>query len=417
MFLGRLVQGTFMTLDNLLNFYDSSAIFSILKDGGGNPRFVGGCVRNTLVGIPINDVDIATTLLPDEVESILKKSDIQTLDAGKKHGTIIALLEGRSYEITTLRKDIETDGRHAVVSFSDSWEEDAQRRDFTINAMSYDPYTKELHDYYGGEKDLKDCVVRFVGDPYKRVKEDYLRILRFFRFYAIYGRNSKIDHESLKACKENAEKIKILSAERKREEFSKILMADDSSSVLDEMWDAGVLSSLFEYSLSKGFSDHMNGLKNVYSRVNENPPILLKIFLIADASNLELDSLERIFHFSRKHHRYFKSVKNILNRGLKYIEGNIYSLIYEDADTVLDCVYYISARDGVEYTSLLKEIRSYMDIDLIIPITGKDVMDLFGITPGTAVGDLLKEAERFWCESKFTATRERVLDFLKDSIK
>jgi len=201
-----------MTLYNLLNFYDSSTIFSVLKDGGGNPRFVGGCVRNILANLPINDIDIATTLLPGEVESLLEKSNIKTLDVGKEHGTIIALLEGRSYEITTLRKDIETDGRHAVVSFSDSWEEDAQRRDFTINAMSYDPYTKELHDYYGGKKDLKDGVVKFVGDPDKRVKEDYLRILRFFRFYAIYGRNNKIDHESLKACKDNAEKIKILSA-------------------------------------------------------------------------------------------------------------------------------------------------------------------------------------------------------------
>jgi poly(A) polymerase len=406
-----------MTLYNLLNFYDSSTIFSVLKDGGGNPRFVGGCVRNILANLPINDIDIATTLLPGEVESLLEKSNIKTLDVGKEHGTIIALLEGRSYEITTLRKDIETDGRHAVVSFSDSWEEDAQRRDFTINAMSYDPYTKELHDYYGGKKDLKDGVVKFVGDPDKRVKEDYLRILRFFRFYAIYGRNNKIDHESLKACKDNAEKIKILSAERKREEFSKILMVDHFSGVLGDMWDAGVLSALFEYSLSKGFLDHMNGLNNVYSRVNENPPILLKIFLIADSNNLELDILEDVFRFSRKHHRYFKSVKNILNRGLQYIEENIYSLIYEDTRTTLDCVYYISARDGVEYTDLLKDIRSYIYIDLIMPVTGKDVMDLFGIKPGTGVGDLLKEAERFWCESKFTASREKIIDSLKDSIK
>ncbi len=406
-----------MTLDDLINFYDSSKVFSILKDGGGNPRFVGGCVRNILAGLPVNDVDIATTLLPDEVESIFNKSDIKTLDVGKEHGTIIALLNNRSYEITTLRKDIETDGRHAVVSFSSDWEEDAERRDFTINAMSYDPYAKKLFDYYGGEGDLKEGIVRFVGDPDKRVKEDYLRILRFFRFYAIYGKNNKIDIPSLNACRDNAENIRTLSAERKREEFSKVLMSDHASNPMEIMFETGVLSSLFEFSLDGDFLDHMNCLNNTYLRANQNPPILLKIFLIADRNNLELDHLEHIFHFSRKNHRYFKSIRRIVNKGLEYITESLYSLIYQDAQVILDSIYYISARDGVEYTDLLKEVRSYMKRELILPVTGEDIMKIFDISQGAGVGGFLKEAELFWCKSKFSAAREEIIDFLKRDTK
>lgn len=407
-----------MTLDDLINFYDSSIIFSVLKKGGGDHRFVGGCVRNILAGIPVNDVDIATTLLPDQVESLFNEADIKTLDVGKEHGTIIALVNNHSYEITTLRKDIETDGRHAVVSFSQDWKEDAQRRDFTINAMSYDPHKRKLYDYYGGEEDLKKGIVRFVGDPDQRVKEDYLRILRFFRFYAIYGNNEDVDNASLEACKNNAHNIKTLSAERKREEFAKILSVDPYSNSIELMFDTGVLSALFEHKLERReFLDHIHSLNNIYLRANQNPPILLKIFLIADKNYVDINNLEHIFRFSRKQNRYIKSVKRLLNKGLKHIKDNLYFLIYEDADLLLDCVYYISAGDGVEYTDLLKEVRLYKDRSLVMPVTGEDIMDIFDIPSGAGVGEFLSEAEEFWCSSKFTATRESVLNFLKNNSK
>lgn len=406
-----------MKLDDLINFYDSSVIISALKEGGGEPRFVGGCVRNILSKTPVNDVDVATILLPDQVEEVLSNAGIKTLDIGKDHGTIIAVLNERIYEITTLRKDVKTDGRHAVVEFSKDWKEDAERRDFTINAMSYDPYKKKLYDYYGGEEDLKNGIVKFVGEPNKRVQEDYLRILRFFRFHAIYSQNNAVDKPSLKACEEYSENIKLLSAERKREEFIKILLVDHISNVLEMMFKKNILSDLFGQEITNAFSDHMSSLNNVYLRANQTPPALLKIYLIAEHNNVSIESLSDLFHFSRSQTRYMKSVKNILDRGLSYIKDNLYLLIYRDSNVLLDCIYYISAQDGMEYSDIIEEVCTYLNEDLVLPVSGEDIMDTFNIPTGAGVGEFLKDAEIFWCNSRFKASKKEVISFLKGESK
>ena len=160
---------------------DCKKIFSLIKKAGGESRLVGGCVRDILLGKSHSDVDIATTVIPDVAMSVLKKAEIKVIPTGLKHGTVTAVLNEKHYEITTLRKDVETDGRHAVVEFTDSWKEDSRRRDFTINAMSMD-LEGEVYDYFDGQKDLQSKLVKFVGNPEKRIEEDYLRILRYFRF-------------------------------------------------------------------------------------------------------------------------------------------------------------------------------------------------------------------------------------------
>src|SRR3954463_6393951 len=153
----------------------------------GLTRYVGGAVRDDLLGLPVSDIDLATRIAPDEVMRRLEKARIKAVPTGIDHGTVTAVSDGHPFEITTLRRDVATDGRRATVAFTDDWEEDAARRDFTINALSADPLTGELFDYFGGLPDLENRHIRFIGDPLQRIAEDHLRILRFFRFHARFG--------------------------------------------------------------------------------------------------------------------------------------------------------------------------------------------------------------------------------------
>lgn len=197
-------------------------VVAALQCGAGGPRIVGGAVRNSLLGLPVADIDLATAIPPLEVIRRLEAADIKAIPTGIDHGTVTAVASGGSYEITTLRRDISADGRHAIVAFSDDWREDAARRDFTINALYADPKSGEIYDYFGGLADLEKGDVRFIGDPEARIAEDYLRILRYFRFFAHFGR-SKADQAALTACARGAPKIMALSRERIASELIKIL--------------------------------------------------------------------------------------------------------------------------------------------------------------------------------------------------
>lgn len=185
-------------------------------------RFVGGAVRDTLLGLPAKDIDCATRHLPEESSRRIKAAGFKAIPTGMAHGTVTALLPGGPVEVTTLRRDVSTDGRHAVVAFTDEWREDAARRDFTINALSADPLSGEIHDYFGGLDDLERRIVRFIGDPFQRIAEDHLRILRLFRFHERFGSASP-DPAALEACFARANDLMALSRERIADELLKLL--------------------------------------------------------------------------------------------------------------------------------------------------------------------------------------------------
>ncbi len=189
-------------------------------------RYVGGAVRDALLELPVNDVDLATRLRPDEVVERLQAAGLKAVPTGFEHGTVTAVSDGHPYEITTLRRDVETFGRHATVAYTDDWREDAARRDFTINALMADPVSGEIFDYFGGLDDLGQRHVRFIGDPFERIAEDHLRILRFFRFHARFGRGNP-DPAALKACTARANDLMALSRERIADELLKLLSVDD----------------------------------------------------------------------------------------------------------------------------------------------------------------------------------------------
>lgn len=206
-----------------------------------NVRFVGGSVRDTLLDLPVKDIDMATTLEPDEVMIRLKRADIHRVPTGIDHGTVTAVLPGGPVEITTLRHDVSTDGRRATVAFAEDWREDAARRDFTINALYADPLTGEIVDYFGGLTDLAARHVRFIGDARQRIREDHLRILRYFRFQARFG-SQPADEEAESACSELAATLKGLSRERVGMEMMNLLGLPDPAQTVARMAELGVLA-------------------------------------------------------------------------------------------------------------------------------------------------------------------------------
>ena len=216
-------------------------LLAALAADEGQTRFVGGCVRDALLDIPVSDVDLATRLPPDAVMDRLKAARIKAVPTGIAHGTVTAVIHSRPIQVTTLRRDLSTDGRHAVIAFTDDWREDAARRDFTINALSAEPESGDVHDYFGGEADIASRRVRFIGDPLERIAEDHLRILRFFRFHARFGAD-KPDTAGLDACAARANDLMALSRERIADELLKLLELADPAPTLALMIARGILT-------------------------------------------------------------------------------------------------------------------------------------------------------------------------------
>jgi poly(A) polymerase len=219
-----------------------ATLATALGAGDGQARYVGGAVRDTLLGVPVADIDIATSHAPDEVVARLADARIKAIPTGLAHGTITAIVEGAPVEVTTLRRDVTTDGRHAVIAYTDDWREDAARRDFTMNALYADPATGEVFDYFDGLPDLEARRVRFIGDPMQRIAEDHLRILRFFRFHARFG--ERIDVAGLDACTARANDLMALSRERIASEVLKLLVAAGAVPVVRLMVERGIFRAV-----------------------------------------------------------------------------------------------------------------------------------------------------------------------------
>lgn len=216
------------------------ALLAALGAKDGDTRYVGGCVRDTLLRLPVSDVDLATRLPPQEVMERLRKARIKVVPTGLAHGTVTAVVGGKPVEVTTLRRDVATDGRRATIAYTDDWREDAARRDFTINALLADPATLDIVDYFGGEADLAERRVRFIGDPLTRIAEDHLRILRFFRFFARFGVGEP-DPAGLDACAARANDLMALSRERIADELTKLLALPDPAGAVRLMVERDIL--------------------------------------------------------------------------------------------------------------------------------------------------------------------------------
>lgn len=371
---------------------ETSAVLDALAAGGATARFVGGCVRDTVLNRPVTDIDIAIDSAPDANLKWLGDAGIHTIPTGVQHGTIIAVANKRHFEITSLRVDVETFGRHARVAFTDNWTEDAERRDFTMNAMFADR-DGTLYDPTGGLADARAGRVRFVGDARRRIEEDYLRILRFFRFHAWYGVGEP-DDAALAASRDLAAGLDRLSGERIRNEFLRLLAAPDPLPCLQAMADAGVMPHV----LLDGAD--LAALTRLLS-VEETGDRLLRLAAVMQGDAATGQRLARRFHLSGKER---DRLLLLLSPPVKPVEG-------DDQTALTRKAYDIGAEALSDLALLLGDAdladRARQVAVPRFPLQGRDAMAL-GMPAGPAVGRLLRDMEAAWKDGGF-ATSEAEL--------
>ncbi|HTU00120.1 MAG TPA: CCA tRNA nucleotidyltransferase [Rhizomicrobium sp.] len=366
--------------------------------GEGNARFVGGPVRNALLDKPVSDIDIATPLKPDEVVKRLQAAGLKAVPTGIEHGTITAVAGGKPFEITTLRRDVETDGRRAVVAFSDDWAEDARRRDFTMNAL-YASADGEIFDTVGGVDNLNARHVRFVGDPVTRIREDYLRILRLFRFHAWYGKG-EIDSAALHAAAAEKAGLAGLSAERVQKESLRLLEADDPMPSLRAMAAVGILGDVLPGALNLPRLERLIAI-DTDNFFEPDATLRLAALLPADGvaaisdklklSNAQRERLSDLGQAKEKIVSYL-SIKEV--RKLLYLLG---PRRFKDR-VFLKWADDPKASNTMQWRALLALADSWQRPKF--PLTGESVMAA-GVPRGPLIGRILEEVEEWWIESDF----------------
>lgn len=375
-----------------LESLETRKVLSALADASRTIRFVGGCVRDTLLGKVVTDLDIATTLKPSDVIHQLQKANIKTVPLGLEHGTVLAVAGSYHYEITTLRHDVETDGRHAKVSFTDDWEEDARRRDFTFNAL-YLSIKGELYDPWGGEEDLQKGCVRFIGDAGERIQEDYLRILRYFRFYAYYGQGEP-HAATLEACKKYAAKIKTLSMERIRTEILKLLNAPLPLVALQKMEETGI----WFHAMQGGASPDIKLLENLIKLEQDFqivPNALRRLVVVLWGDRKALHILSKKLKFSN---REKKELETLAKLSGQLCENPIQILYKHGLETTRDVLLIQAARG---YNRFLLEQLPLSWEKPVFPLSGEDLKKL-GLAPGPLLGEILKHVESWWIQQHFS---------------
>ena len=393
----------------------TQAVMEALETRGyaGCARFVGGCVRNSLLGQPVADIDIATTLTPDQVTEALETAGLRALPTGVDHGTVTAISGGQPYEITTLRRDVSTDGRRAVVAFTQSWEEDAVRRDFRLNALYCDDQGR-LYDPTGeGVADARAGRIVFVGDAMTRIREDYLRILRFFRFHAWYGKGEP-DSAALAACKALKGMLSGRAAERTQKELLKLLEAPDPRASLRLMAATSVLSAVlpqvraltrFE-SLVANESDHFFDID----------PELRLASLLPDDPAVARDTAERL------------RLSNALKDRLVAAAGDDPRIVsWMSPRETRRAVYRLGGRTFADRVRLAwaasdrpaaaTQWRALIPLaetwtPPVFPLTGEDVVNA-GVPRGPLVGQVLREIEDWWIDLDFIDDRMAAAERLK----
>jgi len=374
----------------------------------GEARFVGGAVRNALLGVPVVDIDIAVPIRPEDAMARLKAKGIRTIETGLDHGTVTAIAGSHAFEITSLRRDVETDGRHAKVAFTDDWALDAGRRDFTINALYASP-DGEIFDYATGVEDLAAGKVRFVGDARIRIAEDYLRVLRLFRFHAWYGRGD-LDAEGLTAATEAKDSLKTLSAERIAKEVLRLLEAPNPAPVLKVMAARGILAELLPGQLQLVRVEQLALLDT------SRDAVLRLAALVPDgaqAANAAADRL-RLSNVGRA--RLVQALSGeTISAGLSSHQAR--RMLYRLGQACFRdklLLQWAGAPAKEEAWRALLQIADGWQAPRF-PLTGRDVM-LAGVPEGPEVGRVLAGLETWWVEGDFAAGEKELRARLKDMI-
>lgn len=391
----------------------TATVFDTIRENGFVARFVGGCVRDALLGLDVTDLDVATTMPANAMLQAFKERGIRVVPTGIEHGTVTVVIGGQPYQITTLRKDMACDGRHADVAFTDSWEEDAARRDFTMNAMFLD-LEGRIYDFHGGLADLTARKIRFIGNPADRIREDYLRILRFFRFFARFA-EGKPDAEGFHACASAAPHIAELSGERIQQEMLKLIQAPRAVDAVAAMHEAGVLPYV---QLEGAQLPVLEALLTLGAVHRFTIPSLLRLAALVPHWTVEGgEALAQRWKLSRIDETQLEiSIANsaaVLHAEPLADRKRIIRLLGNRA--YQDALLLAWARDIAE------DKRSAEDRMLTerlhfasrwfaphFPLKGKDLLAQ-GFREGREIGQVLAELERLWEQSDYSLSREELL--------
>lgn len=404
---------------SLLNGEDSG-------DKSPKALMVGGCVRNVLVGKSVHDIDIATILTPDEVTKALQKEGVKIIPTGRDHGTVTAVFDSANagvfhtkFEITTLRRDVETDGRHAVVAYTQDWREDAQRRDFTMNTLLAD-IDGNIYDPLGcGLADLEARRVVFVGEAKQRIAEDYLRVLRFFRFYGTYGQGGSggqggPDEAAMLACKAAAPHVLKLSKERIAQEFFKILELDNSVDVLQYMQNIKLLTPLFSNEYQSGVLQSLVILQARYGARD-----LMARLCVLGGFEPEFGEKCGVYVLLSKAQQRDLNLYAALIDVMTADDAVVKTIIYRHGNHI--------AQQAVLLYAARQEKKSDIDVDAMmrlamnwqapsLPMNGDDITAL-GVAHGPQIGELRAAIEEWWMERDFTPMRDECLEQLKQMVE
>ena len=368
-------------------------------------RYVGGCVRKILNKENTDDIDLATNLTPDQVKACLDNSKIKYFETGLKHGTITAKIDNQNFEITTLRKDVKTDGRHAIVEYTTNWKEDASRRDFTINSI-YSDIDGNLYDPNNGHKDLINGIIKFIGEPETRIREDYLRIIRYLRFYSGY---SNVDHELniIKIIKQNIEGLGKVSKERQFNELQKIIKLDNFLGIFSNKPSCELFSLIFpQLKNLKKFTKLSKSSEKILR--NKSSYFIISLLVIDETDNSDYfmykynlpNELKDKINFL-KYYSINKNTNEILNK--KELQKIFY---YKEKSDLIDLIdfnllYYKQSKK-------LSELKTYFEkLDKpTFPIKAQSLIDDYGYKEGRELGQKLKNLEIKWIENNFTLSKK-----------
>jgi len=403
-------------LIDLTNQTPANKIFEALNTYSHNSevRYVGGCVRKIIKKQIVDDIDLATNLKPNEVCDALKKKEINYYETGIEHGTVTAIIDNNKYEITSLRKDISTDGRHAKVEFSIDWKEDAARRDFSINSI-YSDKDGNLFDPYNGKKDLEEGNVNFIGDAESRVKEDYLRILRYVRFFINYS-NQSHDPKIIKIIKKNIGGVSKLSSERLLDELKKLTKSNAFLEIFKDNTCLELIKIIFPQ------LKNLDNFRKINSHAKDNLSkvdfIFLLSLMIVDGTD-NADYFIYKFNLSKKDQKRLKSIDFFYkeNVNVKYFnEKNFNKIFYFNGkQTVLDIINFKLFSSVKVEKKLLNLIEIYKNKILpTFPISAKTIMAKYNIPEGKILGSKLKLIEETWVQNSFQISEKQIQKIIKN---
>ena len=402
-------------LINLTHQTPAKRIFEAINTYSENSevRYVGGCVRKIIKKEIVDDIDLATNLKPSEVCNALKKQDINYYETGIEHGTITAIIDDYKYEITSLRRDVSTDGRHAKVEFSSDWKEDAARRDFSINSI-YSDKDGNLFDPYNGKKDLEIGKINFIGDSENRIKEDYLRILRYVRFFINYS-NQSHDINIIKKIKKNIGGVSKLSSERLLDEFKKLTRSNAFLKIFNDEISLDLIEIIFPQ------LKNLENFKKLNSYALDN---LSKVDFIFLLSLLIIDGTDNTdyffykFNISKKDQKRLKSIDSFYKENVtikNFNEKNFNKILYYNGkQAVFDIINYKLFISPKVEKKLLKLIESYKDkVVPNLPIDANMLMTKYNIPEGKTLGNKLKLIEETWVDNKFQISDKQIQKIIK----